>query len=497
LQAGVKFAKESVTEVTAYNKTIREMGQVTGLGAEEISRIIQVGDDWGVSIDSIRTSLAFMNKKGITPSIDNLAKIADEYVAATDKSKWAEEAVKTLGRGYQTLIPLLALGGDGFRDAAAGIDASLIATDKGIKASREYEVAMDDLTDTVTGLKYELGNGLIPTLVEFLETTNKVTSRITSEESAWKKIKKAREDALISQYDMIEAYLKISTGIWDAADAEAWLLTKTEKLDKGERDLNETTNTLAVTFDTTLASAISDAREDMGGMTSVEIADQIRSLGELKTAADNYATALGTLTSQGIQALTDSMAEQIKKQALLDLWQGKITLGTYQQIVADTSLLGNVEKLNAGIEDGTVTELEWMAAMADNIVTNEELEAAMAPTTAEALALATNVGLATGALHDMDGTTANTYIYHHDITEYTEVRPPGYKGKWAAGTDFIIPPGYNDDNYPLGFGQSGERVVVIPKGQVTNNNSFNMNVHTNAQTSSVMGDFNKMKAWAG
>ena len=223
LKAGIKFAKESVTEVTAYNKTIREMGQVTGLGAEEISRIIQVGDDWGISIDSIRTSLAFMNKKGIEPSIDNLADMADSYVAATDKSKWAEEAVKTLGRGYQTLIPLLALGGKGFRDAAAGIDASLIATEDGMKASREYEVAMDDLTDTVTGLKYELGNGLIPTLVEFLETTNKVTSRITSEESAWKKIKKAREDALISQYDMIEAYLKISTGIWDAADAEAWL----------------------------------------------------------------------------------------------------------------------------------------------------------------------------------------------------------------------------------------------------------------------------------
>jgi len=88
-----KVIDQTVGITVEYNKTIREMGQVTGLGAEEISRIIQVGDDWGISIDSIRTSLAFMNKKGIEPSIDNLADMADSYVAATDKSKWAEEAV--------------------------------------------------------------------------------------------------------------------------------------------------------------------------------------------------------------------------------------------------------------------------------------------------------------------------------------------------------------------------------------------------------------------
>src|SRR5512139_2434911 len=74
------FTKQAVTETIAYNKTIREMTQVTGLGAEEISRIVQVGDDWGISIEALRTSLAFMNKQGISPSIDNLAKLADEYV---------------------------------------------------------------------------------------------------------------------------------------------------------------------------------------------------------------------------------------------------------------------------------------------------------------------------------------------------------------------------------------------------------------------------------
>src|SRR4030067_43697 len=158
----VDVISDIVNETVDYNKTVREMTQVTGWGAEEVSRIIQVSDDWGISINEVRTSLAFMNKTGGTPSIDNLAKLADEYVNTEDKSAFAEKAVKILGRGYQTLIPILAQGGDALRDQAAAIDENMLATEDSIAASREYEVALDTLQDTVTGLKYELGASLKP-----------------------------------------------------------------------------------------------------------------------------------------------------------------------------------------------------------------------------------------------------------------------------------------------------------------------------------------------
>lgn len=168
IKAVAKFTKDSVDETVKYNKTVREMTQVLGLSADETSRIIQVADDWGISIEAVRTSLAFMNKTGVTPSIDNLAKLADEYVNTSDKSAFAEKAVKTLGRGYQTLIPLLALGGKGFRDAAAGIDESLIATNEAIDASREYEVAADNLADAWMGFKHTIGNAVIPVLSDLM-----------------------------------------------------------------------------------------------------------------------------------------------------------------------------------------------------------------------------------------------------------------------------------------------------------------------------------------
>ena len=231
LGALIGVTVKSVNEVVSYNKTIREMTLVTGLGSDEISRIVQVGDDWGVSTGDIRSALQMMNKKGITPSIDNLAILADEYVAATDKSKFMEEATKKYGRSVTALIPLLAEGGDSFRDQTASIADNMIATEENIDSSREYEVAMDNLGDTVQGLKNELGNGLIPALVEVLGVVNDLTSRVTSEKSAWDKLKKAHEAGLITQGELTTSYLKLSSGIWDAEDASKFLADKVTALE--------------------------------------------------------------------------------------------------------------------------------------------------------------------------------------------------------------------------------------------------------------------------
>ena len=284
LQKGVKLAKESVTEWVKYNQAIREMTQVTGLGAEEISRIVQVGDDWLISSDAIRTSLAFMNKKGITPSIDNLAALADEYVNTTDKSAFAEKAVTILGRGYQTLIPLLALGGQGFRDATAAVEDNLIATQKSIDVTREYEAMMDTFTDTTTGLKNELAVELIPTINDLGTGLLGQIKKTKAVDDATDDLWKAQKQGLISWVETFAITTLVQNGLKDVSFAEEVLLEITGRLDKGERDLNDTTSDLAFAYNQELAPALSDAREDMGAMTENEIADQIRALGELKTS---------------------------------------------------------------------------------------------------------------------------------------------------------------------------------------------------------------------
>jgi len=479
IQKAVKFTKESIAETVAYNKTIREMTQVTGLGSEEISRIIQVGDDWGISIDSIRTSLAFMNKKGIEPSIDNLADMADSYVAATDKSKWAEEAVKTLGRGYQTLIPLLALGGDGFRDAAAGIDDSLIVTEDAMRASRKYEVELDNLTDTVTGLKYTMGNGLMPVLSDVLGSFNDLIIATQDLDDVTDKLNITLDYGLMTDKEVAEIRKGLRTGTLTLEEA-------VELLADANRDLYDSA-TMAYPEEEKFIQLYKDLRvvtadlADEQSVLSTAIGEVADGFDEQKTTAD--------LVNEALKFVSESASALAQNTLLLELATEDLTAAEIEEKLNALDRIKALQTLNDLLMAGTITYPQWVAALADGAVTQEEINALL--------------GITSGELSDieskilgLDGMVANVSV----VTNYTEHRDPNAPGgRWAAGTDFIVPPGFDQDNYPLGFGQSGERVVIIPKnqqGNTVNNNSFNMNIHTNAQTSSLMGDFNKMKAWA-
>ena len=105
-----KVVVDSINETVEYNKQIREMTLVTGLSADETSRLVQVADDWGVSIGDVRTAMQMAMKNGFSPTIENLATLADEYVNTKDKTEFAAKATETFGRQWTTLVPLLSQG---------------------------------------------------------------------------------------------------------------------------------------------------------------------------------------------------------------------------------------------------------------------------------------------------------------------------------------------------------------------------------------------------
>jgi hypothetical protein len=466
------FTKQAISETTSYNKTVREMTQVLGLNADETSRIIQVADDWGISIEAVRTSLAFMNKTGVTPSIDNLAKLADEYVASTDKAAFAAKAVKTLGRGYQTLIPLLALGGDGFRDAAAGIDQSLIATDEGIKASREYEVVMDDLNDTVTGLKYELANGLIPTLVDLLGTVNKSTKRITDESAAWKHLKELHEAGLITQGQLTKGYLELSSGLKDAKDITVEYADATDELN-GIEAYNE-----QITREETIArQGLNNAYDESAGFASSyheQLHKVVEATSEARDSTDEYTAALERVAI-GLDDLSNAALAKDAIAALSAAYDdGTLASDVYHNKVA---------QLMRDFLDMPESEVSAQLALQD-------LKEQLAAGTITADQYAAGIRGLIAELSSLDGTSATTTIHINTYHEDT-FRQHNY----SAGADFVVPPGYPNDSFRMNV-ESGEHVTVTP-GNTTNNNNFNMNVHTNAQASSVMRDFNMMRAMAG
>jgi hypothetical protein len=173
--AGIAI-KKMMDKTVAYTKEVRDMTYFTGASSDEISRMVQVADDWGISIEQVRTSMRYLTKNGIEPSIDALANLADEYVASADKTEFAAKAAKLLGREWTTLIPLFAKGGDALRKQAAAVDKNLIVTEEMIATAREYELAMDAWQEQSEKLVYHWGSALLPKGAAVLKLMTDLTS---------------------------------------------------------------------------------------------------------------------------------------------------------------------------------------------------------------------------------------------------------------------------------------------------------------------------------
>ena len=465
------FAKSAIDDTVEYNKKVRELSTALGLSADETARIIQVSDDWGISIDAVRTSLAFMAKKGLQPSIANLADLADEFVNTNDKTEFAEKASKLLGRGWMTLIPILKDGGAALRAQAAAVEKGLIPTEEAIANSLKFEVAQDELEDKVTILKNRIGNELIPVIVEY---GNKVMDNV----DATAALKRAMEQGVVT-------WDETNMGTIKAADA----------LDLVEDRMR------AVEAATTNSMPPLTAHHDLLLKNTIKADGLASSLGGLETATDLVAEAY----RRGLEP-TDNFAEANSRVA--------VSIGEVTEASLGKDAL---EALTEAYRDGTISEKEYdkqarfimgsLLGMPDaSIVAQETLQdlnedLADGKITAQEYAKALfDMGI---NLDNLNGKKAYVDVYttFHEQT----VTSPGSTGGSGTGSgtfapgqggaqhgaNFIVPPGYPNDSYPLNV-SSGEHVVVVPKNQVSNT----WNVFTNAGTQPYDRDYNLKKALA-
>jgi len=170
ITAAAAAAVKAVNDTAAYNREVRLLAQSINATTEETSRLVQVADDVGVSQDALTRAMQLASKNGFAPTIDNIAKLADETRGLTDPTEKAAALSKVFGRGWAELVPLLDMGGNAIKENAAAVSDSLIVTAKASKATREYEIAQDNLGDAVDGMARQFGNLAIPALTEFFNT---------------------------------------------------------------------------------------------------------------------------------------------------------------------------------------------------------------------------------------------------------------------------------------------------------------------------------------
>lgn len=184
-----KVFDATVGTMVAYADQVRAIQQSTGMSAEESSKLIQVLDDMKVSYESLQKVIQ-KNGDEFDYSVEGLAAMSDQYNNLSSAQERAEFMQKRFGKSWVEFVETMEQGGDKIRAAGDDINAGLILDQESIDSAREYQVQIDNLTDSWEALKVSAGaNALMPT-VDLLKKINleieEGNGKIWQADKAWR-----------------------------------------------------------------------------------------------------------------------------------------------------------------------------------------------------------------------------------------------------------------------------------------------------------------------
>ncbi len=147
-----------------YAAQVRNLKMLTGMTAEDTSKLIQVNDDLGISFQTLQSTMEIATKKGYQLSIESLAKMSDEYNTLSTAVEKSQYLTDRFGRSGNDIAMFMGQGGDAIRAMSDAISDNMILTQRQIDQAEKFRITEDNLTDTLTGVGYAIGNGLIPWL---------------------------------------------------------------------------------------------------------------------------------------------------------------------------------------------------------------------------------------------------------------------------------------------------------------------------------------------
>jgi hypothetical protein len=254
-----KTIGEAMRETVSYADEVRRLSQITGASAQQTSRLIQTADDLKISTEALTAAQRRLSKDGISLTTEQLARLSDEYLAignAADRARFLQEK---FGRGGFQFAEAMKQGGDVIRKMADSQADNLILTAKQVDQAREYEKAVDAAEDAWAGVKYQIGNAVLPATTELI-------NRMTGNEGLDAAIK--RINAGLSQSNRY--------GAQDTARASMEALKNTpEYIEAAERALEDFRNE---------ERSASDSGQDLL-MTEEELAEQAATLAQEQAVA--------------------------------------------------------------------------------------------------------------------------------------------------------------------------------------------------------------------
>ena len=383
-QVAKKVVEETVGEFTTYAKTVEDMARVTGSSAEEVSRLIQVSDDLQISTASLEQAMAGAVRKGIDPSVDSIASLADEYLALAPGLDRSQFLVEKFGRSGLEMAKLMEQGGDKIREMGAAVDDSLIITDESIAANQEYYAAMDDLNDIIQGVKLEFAQGLIPVLSKVVKWMEEVRKKGEESKSGFQEEAKQildtsdsyeayldeMERSLNARGESYESTLLYNDGITEMGSREEWLTDQKGALTEREWDYIRAVKngTVQVQTYTEETQALADASEEssvsmdklktvMAGAVGKEYRDYYNTMADITEETDDLKTKIGEL--EGKRWLTSEQKQELQdyKDRLSELGE-RATNASLEHRKAMASIVYDMQYTKA-MADGTIDEIEY------------------------------------------------------------------------------------------------------------------------------------------
>ena len=298
VEKGKELWNETIGVTVELANEVRQFRDVTGQTSEESSRLVQVLDDYKVSTSAAEMATKKLAKEGLEFNISTLADLSDEYLSLNSDVERTNFLYEKFGKSGTDFVEIMKQGGDAIREASDAIDENLILTDKQLKAARDYEKQVDNLSDTWQGFKVAAGNDAIPYVVNALDTLNK----------------KTEESSLA---------MAVFTFGWDDV---ARVFTQThkdmqvsvEELDKGEKDNIVTMQEMAASAEEDLGAALKATSDHLTGMIGL--------IDNMQSAEENY--------TEKSQDLADQRAEAEQKLAELKAQGADIGNAAYDEALA-------------------------------------------------------------------------------------------------------------------------------------------------------------------
>jgi hypothetical protein len=151
-----------------YAKQVKTLSAVSGESAENTSRFVQVLDDFQIGAEDALVATKALTRQGLKPNIATLAQLSDEYLKLTTAEERNAFVIKNLGKGGLEWVNVLKQGRAALIARGDAVNKNLLLDEQAIRKTEKYRLALDELNDTVLGLKVSLSLGLLPTIQNFI-----------------------------------------------------------------------------------------------------------------------------------------------------------------------------------------------------------------------------------------------------------------------------------------------------------------------------------------